>query len=83
MMTPLETQVWSVIAMFQGAIPSEQLEDMSELAQAGEPGVALENLCTQLHEYDILVSEDAMSQIETLVGAMDLDLEYCRRLKRG
>ncbi len=29
-------------------VPSSEIDDMSALTKAGEPGVALENLCTQL-----------------------------------
>ena len=40
------------IHAFEGQLPAEQLKDMRELVLAGEPGVALENLCTQAFEYD-------------------------------
>jgi hypothetical protein len=32
---------------------------MRELVDAGEPGIALENLCTQLYEYDVSVPAGA------------------------
>jgi hypothetical protein len=45
---------------------------MRSLVEAGEPGIALENLCTQLHEYDVSVPQDLATELGDLAGAMGL-----------
>jgi hypothetical protein len=68
--------------MCRGLVPQEQLDDMGQLARAGEPGVALENLATQLYEYDVTVEQGTLEEIESLSKAMDLDPKYWARLVR-
>jgi hypothetical protein len=78
--TPLETRVLGVIEMCRGRVPAEQLYEMSQLVRAGEPGVALENLTTQLYEYAVAVEQEMVEQIESLGKAMGLDPKYWSRL---
>jgi hypothetical protein len=81
-LTPLETRVLCVIAMCRGLVPQEQLDEMDQLARAGEPGVALENLATQLYEYDVTVEQGTLEEFETLSKVMGLDPKYWARLVR-
>ena len=81
--TPFETRVLSVIQSCHGLIPTEQLEEMSSLVRAGEPGVALENLSTQLYEYEAPVQQATIDEIEELGNAMELNPKYWARLKHG
>ena len=81
-LTPLETRVLGVIAMCHGLVPQEQLDEMDQLARAGEPGVALENLATQLYEYDVAVDQGTLEEIEALSKVMGLDPKYWARLVR-
>jgi hypothetical protein len=53
-----------------GDLPPEQIEDMKELVQPGEPGVALENFCTQLFEYEVPVSLAVVAELEELGRAL-------------
>jgi hypothetical protein len=78
--TPLETRVLGVIAMCRGLLPQEQLDQMDQLVRAGEPGVALENLSTQLYEYDVPMEQATIEQIASLGMGMGLDPKYWRRL---
>jgi hypothetical protein len=79
----IETDVLASIVGCQGiGIPDLELEDMAALARAGEPGVALENLCTQLFEYDCIVPDEMLNKIETLGRSMGLKEEYWTRLER-
>ena len=55
-----------------GLLPDEQLGDMRSLVQAGEPGIALENFCTQLYEYDVSVPAELAAELEALAVAMGL-----------
>lgn len=80
--TDLETRLLNVMALSRKLVPAEQLHDMTQLVQAGEPGVALENLCTQLYEYDAALEPDTLKQIETLGKAMGLAPKYWQRLGR-
>lgn len=73
----LEASLLKLIADCSGtAIPIIQLQDMAALVKAGEPGVALENLCTQLFEYDVPVGAAVVARIARLGRAMGLD-EAC------
>jgi hypothetical protein len=80
--TPLETRVLEVIANCHGFVPADQLDDMSQLVRSGEPGVALENLATQLYEYDALVSEELVEEMSVLCKTMGLNAKYWSRLAR-
>ena len=51
----IETALEAICREAIGWIPADQLADMVELVHAGEPGVALENLCSQLFEFDVVV----------------------------
>lgn len=71
-MRKIETKVLDLIDAFEGSLPVSQLSDMRELAEAGEPGVALENLCTQLCEHDVFVSPECKHAIIGVAKAMRL-----------
>ncbi len=62
-------------------LPSEQLRDMKELVAAGEPGIALENYCTQLFEYDVPVPTEAVVELEALGRAMGIHAKYWMSLR--
>jgi hypothetical protein len=79
---PIETKLLELIATCRGLLPTEELDEMSELARAGEPGIALENLFTQLHEYDAHVDEATVKDLEALGKTMGLDAKYWVRLER-
>jgi hypothetical protein len=48
----------------------ERIEDMRELAEAGEWGIALENLCSNLYDFDVALSDEEVREIESLAAAM-------------
>jgi hypothetical protein len=77
----VEKSLLDVIGSFVGQLPAEQLTDMADLVRAGERGIAFENLCTQLYEYDVLVSSEAMSTFRAIGLAMGVDSKYCDRLE--
>ena len=47
-------------------LPEGDKERIEDLVRVGEWQIALENLCTQLHEYDVKVSPDLLSKISEL-----------------
>lgn len=74
--------VW-VIDALSGHLSPEQAQDMLDLTRAGEPGVALENLCTQLEEYEIVIPLTLYDHIRLLGKAMQLDESYWVGLRRN
>jgi hypothetical protein len=63
-------------------VPSDQLTEMASLATAGEPGVALENLCTQLFEYDASIPPSALQRMRRLGEAMGVNPAHWERLSQ-
>jgi hypothetical protein len=47
----IETRLEALLEESKRWLRADQLRDMLELVRAGEPGVALENLCTQLSKW--------------------------------
>ena len=62
-------------------VPLGELNEMVSLARAREPGIALENLCTQLFEYEAHVPADVLETIKRLGMAMGLADKYWMRLE--
>ena len=56
-------------------------EEVKELISVGEPGIALENLCTQLYEYDVPLRREEVNLLATLGSEMHLDPKYWHRLE--
>jgi hypothetical protein len=54
--------------------------DCRDLTLAGEPGVALENICTQLFEYGVAVGPELLDQIREVGQTTNVDAKYWRRL---
>jgi len=82
-MTPqeIEAEVLGVLDRCRAlGVPASELDDMVALAQAGEPGVALENLCVQLFEYDVVLSAAVHETLARLGKAMGLQDKYWTRL---
>ena len=64
--------VRAIFLAVEGRLPDPDTQNARGLLDAGEPGVALENLCTQLYEFDVAVSEPLLAQIRTATEAMGL-----------
>ncbi len=79
-MQSIEKDLLKTIDAFQNELPTEQLTDMKDLAKAGEPGVALENLCAQIYEYSIHVSTELLNDIRVLGSAMKIKPECWEQL---
>ena len=63
------------------SFPAEQAKEMADLVRAGDPGIAFENLCTQLHEYDVPVDEATLGQLKEIGTQMGIQPKYWERLK--
>jgi hypothetical protein len=80
--TPLETKVLAVLMKCRGLLPDEQIDEMLQLVRAGEGGIALENLATQLYEYEVSLEQEVVDEIASLGTMMKLDHKYWSRLTR-
>ena len=72
----IENRLKQLLPKYRETIPAGQIEDMIELVSAGEPGIALENFCTQLYEYSIKVDDEDLNTIILLGKAMKIDPEH-------
>jgi hypothetical protein len=79
----IESRLLIVLDALQDKLPCEQIDDMRDLTKAGEPGVALENLCTQLFEYDVSVLQSVRDELATLGTAMGIGADHWTRLARS
>lgn len=61
-------------------IPAEQLADMRDLLCHGEPGVAFENLCSQLFEYDTVIPVALWERLRLVGEQMGIASDYWQRL---
>lgn len=82
MTSNVEAVVLEVIGQCRGlGVPGAELDDMAALARAAEPGVALEDLCTQLFEHDCVVSSEILGRNGSLGTTMGLAEKYWKRLE--
>jgi hypothetical protein len=70
----IEKRLALVLKNASGRLPAEQLAEMLSLVNAGEPGVALENFCTQLEEYDIVLPDYAVHELQDIAAVMGMKL---------
>lgn len=77
----IESGLLKLIDVFAARFPPEQAAGMRELVHAGESGVALENLCTQLFEYDVVPDGLTISRLRDLGSALEVDSKYWQRLQ--
>lgn len=76
----MESELLAVLERCRGlGIPPGDLDEMASLVNAGECGVALENLCIQLFEYDAVVSVPVLDSIKKLGLVMGIDDKYWAR----
>ena len=67
-----QREVLEAIDLLEGQLPVDQLREMRDLVLAGEPGIALENLCTQVDEYDVDVPASFTAKVKRLRSKMGL-----------
>ncbi|AZG14879.1 MafI family immunity protein [Cupriavidus pauculus] len=59
----LRLVIAEVLDEVASSFPDDTAKNVQELLSHGEPGVALEILCTQLAEYEIEVAPDSKSRL--------------------
>ena len=70
----VERRLVVVLRKAAGWLPQEQLAFMESAADHGEPGVAFENFCTQIYEYDVQVPEAMVHELAELAAMMEMTL---------
>jgi hypothetical protein len=60
---------------------AERVQNTLELIEANEYGIALENLCSNLHEFSCPVPRRAYELLEEAGSAMKVDSHYWQLLK--
>lgn len=83
-MREIEVRMLALLAAFEAQLPAEQLAEMRELAEANEPGIALEMLCSELHELDVIVTPEHGREIDDLGKAMGMtDSVWLKSIRRA
>lgn len=77
----IESRLLMILGGLSGKLEPHRIEMIADLVKAGEPGVALENLCSELDEYDVIIPQPALIEIATLGTAMRIKPDYWQRLK--
>jgi hypothetical protein len=68
----MKNDLLQLLSRFKSRLPVATHKDVEELITHGEGGIALENLCQQLFEYDLTVSSDELTEIKVLTERMGL-----------
>lgn len=79
-LTKTEAELQAILIQAANLLHQDQIDDMTALVRAGEPGVALENFCSQLFEYDIAVPVEMVNVISRLGSEMGIAPKYWERL---
>jgi len=77
----IEKKLLVILKQADTLLPENELQDMIALVRGGEPGIGLENFCTQLFEYDVNVPADILTAIVILGSAMGVRPHYWEMLK--
>jgi len=68
----IEKRLEEILTKATGWLPAHELEHMLELAQANEPGIALEDFCSQLYEHDVAIPHATVDELRSLASAMGM-----------
>jgi hypothetical protein len=72
MIEPVERAMLDLLERFRGRLPNEDYSGVRDLVDHREWGIGLENLCSQLFEHSIPVSDSELAAICELASEMDL-----------
>lgn len=59
----------------------DEIERIEELVQVGEFAIALENLCSQLYEFDVALPDDTVAAIAALGTSVGVEDRYWKMLR--
>jgi len=78
----IERRLKALVLRFTGNIEQKRIAMILEDIGYGEPGIALENYCTNLYDNEVNVPDDIIKELRTLGTAMRLDPDYWESLRR-
>jgi hypothetical protein len=73
----------AVVVRVESDLPPGDVQSVWELIDAGELGVAFENLCTQIYEYEVAVDQATRSSLTAIGEYLGLDKRLWEVLKRA
>lgn len=76
----IEARLRQVLRELGDSLPEDDVDSILSLIEAGEWGIALENLCTQLYEYDVAIPKHLLDEIALLGHKMKLDPDFWESL---
>jgi hypothetical protein len=78
----IEEKMLRLLQQFEDKLSADILADNRDLVVHREWGVALENLCEQLYEFDVIVNSDSLEEIKELTREMRLPSKTWQFLER-
>ncbi len=69
----LAAELRAIVAAFSEKLPPGDVGAAEDLISHGEYGVALELICTQVHEYELPVAKETFRAIEQCGRRMQMD----------
>jgi hypothetical protein len=90
MRRPDDPQSFKLKAMLNGIgndvesmLPDDALSSYRELVAVGEGKVALENLCSNIGDYEVVLDQAAVGRLQAACEEVGVDPRYWRPLSRG
>ena len=78
-----ERQIRQLVEFFRESIPVDRTAQLLSLCDAGELRIALENLCDNLFDLDVVVPCDTLTVIAALGASMKMSSSYWSTLKQS
>ncbi|MBI3893436.1 MAG: MafI family immunity protein [Candidatus Wallbacteria bacterium] len=75
-MKDLEDRFEKLLKVLPQGLTGADIEQVEELVQAGELGVAFENLCTQLYERSVVVPTWQIEELSAIGSVMGINPDY-------
>jgi hypothetical protein len=80
-MKTLEENFIVLLTQLGPSLTDTDVEQIQELVDANELGVAFENFCTQLFERNFACSREQLNQISSIGAAMGISPDYWKNLE--
>ena len=71
-----EARLRPLLATLEGKLGADDSRSVKELIDHNECVIALENMCTQLHEFDAELSSTELKEIQAVANLLNVDVTY-------